>query len=89
ERTFSLVFEKYPWFKLFNGKIVSSHVKLLKPEKEIYEALIKKYSLNPDECIFIDDTHANIIAGEKLGIKGIHYTGQEELREMLKEYIEL
>ena len=89
ERTFALVFEKYSWFKLFDGKIVSSHVKLLKPEKEIYEALIEKYSLNPEECIFIDDTHANIIASEKLGIKGIHYTGQEELREMLKEYIEL
>ena len=64
-------------------------MKLLKPEKEIYVALIEKYSLNPEECIFIDDTHANIIASEKLGIKGIHYTGQEELREMLKEYIEL
>ncbi len=89
ERTFALVFEKYPWFKLFDGKIVSSHVKLLKPEKEIYEALIKKYNLNPDECIFIDDTHANIIASEKIGIRGIHYTGEQELREMLKRYIEL
>ena len=89
ERTFALVFEKYPWFKLFDGKIVSAHVKLLKPEKEIYEALISKYSLNPDECIFIDDTHANIIASEKMGIKGVHYTGEQELREMLKKYIEL
>lgn len=89
ERNFALVFEKYPWFKHFKGKIVSAHVKMLKPEREIYEALLKKYDLNPKECIFIDDTHANILAGEELGIKGVHYTGQEDLRIMLKKIIEL
>lgn len=87
--TFAKVYEKYHWFKLFDGKVVSSHVKLLKPEKEIYELLLKKYNLKAEESIFIDDTLVNIKACEELGIKGIHYTGERELEELLKEVIEL
>jgi len=88
-RTFELVFNKYPWFKLFKGKVVSSHVKMLKPEKEIYLELINKYNLNPSETIFIDDTFVNVEASEALGIRTIHYTGEEDLKVMLKRFIEL
>lgn len=88
-RNFELVFNKYPWFKLFKGKVVSSHVKMLKPEKEIYLELMNKYSLNPEETIFIDDTLVNVEASEALGIKTIHYTGEEDLREMLKKIIQI
>lgn len=88
-RTFELVFNKYPWFKLFKGKIVSSHVKMLKPEKEIYLELINKYNLNPIETIFIDDTLVNVEASEALGIKAIHYTGKEDLKTMLGKFINL
>lgn len=88
-RTFELVFNKYPWFKLFKGKVVSSHVKMLKPEKEIYLELINKYDLIPEETIFIDDTFVNVEASEALGIRTIHYTGEKDLREMLKELIPL
>lgn len=89
DKSFDMIYEKYPWFKLFDGKVVSSKVKEIKPDKEIYEILINKYNLNRDETIFIDDTLANIEASEKIGIKGVHYTGQECLREMLVRLIDL
>lgn len=82
---FDYIFKNWEFFKYFDGKIVSGHCKLLKPEKEIYELLCSTYSLNPDECVFIDDTKVNIEAAEKFGIKGIHLTDKNILEEKLKE----
>lgn len=82
---FDYIFKNWEFFKYFDGKIVSGHCKLLKPEKEIYKLLCSSYSLNPDECVFIDDTKVNIEAAEKFGIKGIHLTDINILEEKLKE----
>lgn len=82
---FDYIFKNWEFFKYFDGKIVSGHCKLLKPEKEIYELLCSTYSLNPIECVFIDDTKANIEAAEEFGINGIHLTDINILEEKLKE----
>ncbi|WP_427043280.1 HAD family phosphatase [Fusobacterium sp. SB021] len=82
---FDYIFKNWEFFKYFDGKVVSGHCKLLKPEKEIYELLCSTYSLKPNECIFIDDTKANIEAAEKFGINGIHLTDINILEEKLKE----
>ena len=82
---FDYIFKNWEFFKYFDGKIVSGHCKLLKPEKEIYKLLCSTYSLKPDECVFIDDTKVNIEAAEKFGIKGIHLTDINILEEKLKE----
>lgn len=68
----------------FDGGVVSYEVKLLKPEKEIYEEILRKYDLKAEETLFIDDTLANIEAANSLKIKGIHLPKKEELAEKLK-----
>ena len=82
---FDYIFENWEFFKYFDGKVVSGHCKLLKPEKKIYELLCLTYSLKPNECVFIDDTKANIEAAEEFGINGIHLTDINILEEKLKE----
>lgn len=82
---FDYIFKNWEFFKYFDGKVVSGHCKLLKPEKKIYELLCLTYSLKPNECVFIDDTKANIEAAEKFGINGIHLTDINILEEKLKE----
>ena len=42
----------------------------MKPEPQIYEILLKRYGLQPDETLFIDDRRTNIAAAEALGIHG-------------------
>ena len=83
---FKYVNKKYSFFKLFDGGIVSYKEKLLKPEKEIYEALLDTYSLVSEECLFIDDTKVNIDAAGKLKIKGIHLDKADNLEKYLKCY---
>ena len=82
---FDYIFKNWEFFKYFDGKVVSGHCKLLKPEKKIYELLCLTYSLKPNECVFIDDTKVNIEAAEEFGINGIHLTDINILEEKLKE----
>lgn len=51
-----------------DGKIISNEVELLKPEKGIYEMLLKKYGLKPEECLYTDDMQENLDGAGKLGI---------------------
>ncbi len=56
---------------MLDGYILSCDVKLCKPEPEIYKALFDKYSLKPEECIFLDDLEKNIAAAKAAGMHGV------------------
>jgi len=84
EDAFNYIRGKYSFFDTFDGMVISYKEKLLKPEKEIYQLLLNRYNLNPEETFFVDDIVENIHAAEELGIKGILYKGPESLRESLK-----
>ena len=84
---FEHIFKKYEFFRLFDGHTVSCYYYLLKPEKEIYDTLINKFNLIPEETVFIDDTKVNIDACEKEGIRGIHLPDYTELKQKLEEFL--
>ena len=84
---FEHIFKKYDFFRLFDGHTVSCYYYLLKPEKEIYDTLIEKFNLIPEETVFIDDTKVNIEACEKEGIRGIHLPDYTELEQKLEEFL--
>ena len=71
-------------FALFDGLVFSGSVGLVKPQQEIFHLLLNQYSLNPADCVFIDDRLENIAAGETVGIKGYLFDGNAEtLRQAL------
>ena len=80
------VTKRFDFFSCFNGGIISYKEKLLKPEKDIYDKLIKKYNIDPKESIFIDDTKENVESAKLLGFKAILFTDPIDLREKLAEY---
>lgn len=61
-----------------DGGIMSHQVLMIKPDPEIYKMLIKRYGLDPQECIFIDDTEKNVEVAESLGMTGIVFTTKED-----------
>ena len=68
----------------FEGVVVSSDVKMIKPNPAIYEYILKTYNLNPVECLFIDDVKANVEAAEAAGIKGFVFKNSyNEIKEVL------
>lgn len=69
-----------------DGGILSYQAKVIKPMPEIYELLIGRYNLVPEECVFLDDTQANLDGAGKFGIHTIrfrnHAQAVEELRKL-------
>lgn len=58
-----------------------------KPTPEFYERLFERYQLDPEECWFFDDRERNIVAGEKLGMRGTVVPELGKLREVLDEVL--
>lgn len=59
----------------FDGVMVSSSVRLIKPDTRIYELLCSTYGLTAEECMFIDDRPENVAAAERVGMHGFVFTG--------------
>lgn len=58
--TFPIALRKYAFLHYFKDIVVSGTEKLLKPEVAIYKLLLKRNSLTPEQCVFIDDVEENI-----------------------------
>ena len=75
-----------PGSECFSGTFISADYHLLKPEDAIYQAFFQRFGLQPEECLFIDDSAANIEASENAGMAGIVFHGDAaRLRRQLAE----
>lgn len=68
-----------------DGGILSYQDKVIKPMPEIYQLLIDRYQLTPEECVFMDDTPRNLEGAEKFGIHTIHFQNQAQAIEELRK----
>lgn len=66
------------FMELCDGGLMSYEVHMIKPEKGIYQALLDKYRILPQEAIFIDDNQANIEAAQKLDFHTILFKNYED-----------
>lgn len=84
--TFQVTREAYPFLdELFADICVSGDEGIIKPDPEIYQRALKRWSLKAEDCIFIDDSAKNIETANALGIDGILFTTPEALRSDLKQ----
>ncbi|WP_424494382.1 HAD family hydrolase [Salinimicrobium sp. GXAS 041] len=52
----------------FDAFYLSQEINLRKPEPSIYQYVLEKHNLKPEDVLFIDDTKENTDAAEELGI---------------------
>ena len=69
-RLLSVYKKVIPAIDCFDGVLFSAEVKCMKPQKEIYDHLFKRFSLIPEECYFIDDLDINIEGARQCGMDG-------------------
>ena len=60
-------------FDLFDDIVVSGEVKLVKPDPRIYWVVLERTARTADECLFIDDSEANVAAARQLGFRTIRF----------------
>ena len=70
---------KFPWLQWFEGILVSGNEGMRKPYREIYDLMLSRFDINPENAIFIDDSAENVTGSEMAGITGIHYTNYPTL----------
>ena len=69
--TFALVRPVYPVLDLMEDMVISGVEKVMKPDHRIFELAMKRFGINADETVFVDDNPANVQAACEMGIKGI------------------
>lgn len=74
-------------FEIVDGYVLSYKEHMIKPYKSIYNTLLERYSLKPEESVFIDDNEKNINTGKSLGIisKKVEPDNYESIIGVMKE----
>ena len=67
-------------YKYFDHVVISSQVRMIKPDPRIFMKTLALMETAPEETIFVDDLQKNIDAACELGIKGILYTSVHQLK---------
>jgi epoxide hydrolase-like predicted phosphatase len=81
---------EYPrdgWDEVFDDIVISGEVGMRKPEARIFHLALDRVGLAAEQCVFVDDMEANIVAARALGITGVHHDDTDatlaELEELL------
>lgn len=86
--TLETVFSQAELDELFDAVVVSSDVGLIKPSRDIFELTNERVGVPASETILIDDRPANVDEAERIGMKTILFTTNEqfevELQALLK-----
>lgn len=64
--------------ELMDGEIISANVKVMKPDRRIYEIITEKFNLIPGECVFFDDREENCQAAIDFGMAAVKVKDQSE-----------
>ncbi len=81
---FALTRQYYPFLDDFHGVVVSGEEGLLKPDRRIYELLCSRHGLAAADCLFIDDSAANVAGAWAAGMRAHHFSEPGKLRAELK-----
>ncbi len=75
--------------ELFDVVVISAQVHCGKTEEKIFEEALKRSGLEPQECVFIDNTAQNLEVPARMGFRTVYFDDEKrdlaELREVLKE----
>ena len=78
---------RHAFFRWFDGGIFSGDVRMIKPQREIYELLAQRYRLAAPETVFIDDSLANVVAARDFGWQAIHCEIPSAVPAQLAAYV--
>lgn len=74
---------RYEFLEWFDTIVLSGEVKLAKPDPRIFHVFLERVQRSAEECLFIDDSEANISAARQIGFQTIQFESPLQLREEL------
>lgn len=78
--------KKFNFLSDFDVQVFSYEVGAVKPDPKIFQTLIEKSGVLPEEIFYADDKEANVTAAKSLGINAIVYTTFEDFVQKLQSF---
>jgi len=75
---------RFPFLTESRGVTVSGDIRMLKPDREIYDHHVASFDLDPAATLFIDDSPANVEGAKAAGWQAVHFTGAPKLADDLR-----
>jgi 2-haloacid dehalogenase len=74
---------RYDFLRWLTGAVVSGFEGIAKPDREIYELLLRRFDLEAATTLFIDDCLVNVSAAADVGMEAMVYNGPEPVLSRL------
>lgn len=81
-----VMYRLFDFVNWFDGVVVSGLVGIAKPDRKIYEHLIRTHDIDPHAAVYIDDVQENVDTAAALGFAGIRFQSAGELRRDLARH---
>jgi putative hydrolase of the HAD superfamily len=85
--TFAYLRERYDFWSVFRGIVISGEIKMMKPEREIFDHLLCRYGLSAAETVFVDDHPPNIEGARALGLQTVLFRDARQCRAELERLL--
>lgn len=89
ERMFAQTGKELNFLEYMDGALISYQDHLIKPDPRIYQTLLNRYHLNPDETVFFDDNEDNVKGASDLGIHAFLFHNYEEAAQQLEALLKV
>jgi len=76
--------ENFALRRRFDVFFTSAFLRLMKPDPQIYRAALDITQRRPEEVLFVDDRPQNLEPAKALGMRTLHYRGEEGPEALLR-----
>lgn len=77
--------QRFAFFAVFDGIVISGNEGVAKPDPAIFELLLRRFRLDARTTLFIDDNAVNLAPASALGMATVLFESPEGLRRALHE----
>jgi 2-haloacid dehalogenase len=82
--TYAVRRTRFPFMGWFEAHVISGLEGVAKPDRRIFEILLRRHGLRARATVFIDDQPRNVEAARGLGLLGLRYSSAARLRQDLR-----
>ena len=76
--------ERFGFMQWFDAHVISGLEGVAKPDRRIFEILLRRHGLQPQATVFIDDQARNVEAARELGLVALRFSSADQLRRDLQ-----
>ena len=82
--TLDYVKTHFQWLDYFDELTFSCEVGVNKPDSVIYDYCLGKIGVPSHECLFVDDSIANVDGAKRAGLNAVHFKSYSQFAEELE-----